>query len=271
MQPADAVVKAQLDRLPVLPAIAHQLIRSFDDPDIRTDAVARAIASDPVLAGRILRAANSAFFSPPRPLDSIEQALRYLGFGQIRSIILTSLLQSAVSTGHGDLTAYWRRSLRTAAYAKTLASWLNAPGESSYLLGLVHDLGYLILRLADPEGIEAIERTCKGRATQLAAEHATLGCSSLAVTAALLRVWSFPEQHWWAIDSDDCHSHQATTSDCPPLGALGATLHIARSLAAGDRPRLGTQDLALEGLTIDTVSEALAELDVNGIEALITG
>ncbi|XAI97272.1 hypothetical protein [Dolichospermum phage Dfl-JY45] len=268
MQAADALVKAQLDRLPVLPAIAHQLIRSFDDPDIRTDAIATSIASDPVLAGRILRAANSAYFSPPRPLDTIEQALRYLGFGQIRSIILTSVLQTSIPAGFGDLTAYWRRSLRTAAYAKTLAGWLNAPGESSYLLGLVHDLGYLILRLAAPSEIADIERQCKGRAMQLAAEHSTLGCSSLAVTAALLRIWSFPEQHWFAVDADNCHTHHVR-SDCPPLGPLGATLHIARHLAAGDSPTLGAHELALEGLTIDTTSEALAEVDVSGIEALV--
>lgn len=271
MRAAEALIHAQLDRLPVLPAIAHHLIRSFDDPDIRADRLAKDIATEPVIAGRILRAANSAYFAPPRPLDSIDQALKYLGFSQIRSIVLTSVLHTAFPGPTDALDAYWKRSLKAAAYAKTLAGWINAPGESAYLLGLVHDLGYLILQLAAPTDIADIEREHRGRAAQLAAEHASLGCSSLAVTAALLRLWSFPEAHYFAVDADDCHTHHFVRDDCPPLGPLGVTLHIARHIAAGERPRHGETELALEDLTLDSVAEALEASDTAELEGLVIG
>lgn len=268
MQAAEALVQAHLAHLPVLPAAVHRLTRSFDDPNSHLKDLARDIAADAVLAGRVLRAANSAYFAPPQPLESIDQALRYLGFGQTRSLILAASLQRSTE-GQTDLVPYWRRSLHAADYAKRIAGWLNAPSETAYLLGLVHDLGFLVLRAAKPRAIEKIQTDTDSRAGQLAEEHRVLGCSSLAVSAALLRLWAFPEMHWFTLDSDDCHCHQPT-SNCPSLGPLGAAVHIGRSLAAGDAPLLGMDALEREGLTIDQVRETLSQVDTSTIQQLLT-
>jgi len=268
MRPARAIVEAQLDRLPVLPAVAQHLIESLDDPDVRTDTLAKDITIDPVLAGRVIRAANSAFYAPPQPLDTLDKALRYLGFAQVRSIVLTSVLTAQMQVPGQNLAKFWRRSLRTAVYAKTLAGWIDAPDESAYLLGIVHDIGYLVLSMAAPEEMSAIAAEHEGRALQLAAEHKTIGCSSLAVTASLLRTWGFPNNLTFALELDDAHS-LGHSEGCLPLGPLGTALHVARSIAAGDTPTQGLDVLALEDLTHESVQEALLDVDTSRFDDMI--
>ena len=46
--------------LPVAPKIVNELVRSFDNPAIATEDIARQLRADPVLSAKLLRLANSA-------------------------------------------------------------------------------------------------------------------------------------------------------------------------------------------------------------------
>ena len=48
--------------LPSLPAAALEVLRVCQDPDAEIAELAQALARDPMLAGRVLRVANSAFY-----------------------------------------------------------------------------------------------------------------------------------------------------------------------------------------------------------------
>lgn len=275
MRPAELVLRGHLNDLPVLPAVAQHLIASLDDPDVRLDTLAQDLAHDPVLAARVVRAANSAFYAPARPIDSVDGALRYLGFNTVRSIVLTSVLAHAIALPPDIVHPIWRRSLRTAGLALTMAEWIKAPGQAAFLAGLTHDLGGLVLRFAEPDAMQRIDRACaqQGRAAHLATEWETFGTSALGVSAALLRIWAFPEAFATALETDEALSLGQTTSApldplSDPEARLACALHVGRRICDGDMPALPPGTLADYGLSEPDVPQALAAISTDDLEQL---
>ena len=56
----------------------------FDRSDIDVDAISSRVALDPVIAGKVLRMANSAQFCRGRRIGSIHDAVMVLGFNRLR-------------------------------------------------------------------------------------------------------------------------------------------------------------------------------------------
>ena len=58
--------------LPVAPMIVNELVRSFDNPAIATEDIARQLGADPVLSAKLLRLANSAYYHVSRSVGTVE-------------------------------------------------------------------------------------------------------------------------------------------------------------------------------------------------------
>lgn len=72
-----------------------RLLVALDDPDITLDKVEELLSQDARLSYRLLRAVNSAAYGLPRVVNSLREAVVFLGLKQVRSwasvIVLTSL------------------------------------------------------------------------------------------------------------------------------------------------------------------------------------
>jgi len=118
--------------------------------------VAELVKNDSVLAGRILRLANSAFIGMPQKVTSIEQAISLVGFNALRPIILSvtvfDCFSGKLSYARESLVNFWLHSIGVAVTAEILAGKLGfpAPGEA-YIAGLLHDLGKLVCFVESPE------------------------------------------------------------------------------------------------------------------------
>jgi EAL and modified HD-GYP domain-containing signal transduction protein len=65
-------------------SMMHLLARLYD-PDVNMGEVERLIAQDPLLTFRLLSCVNSAMYARSKPVDSIRQALTFLGLRQVAS------------------------------------------------------------------------------------------------------------------------------------------------------------------------------------------
>src|SRR5437868_5869564 len=74
--------------LPTIPALAMQVIQKASHPECTIAEIAALIARDPALCARVLKLVNSAFFSIPRAITSIDRAMQLLGLRRVRSLIL---------------------------------------------------------------------------------------------------------------------------------------------------------------------------------------
>ena len=73
--------------LPTIKASYQKIIQLIDD-DSEIEDIAKAIESDPAISAKILRIANSAYYGVRTA--SIKQAFMYLGFKNIRDLVLSS-------------------------------------------------------------------------------------------------------------------------------------------------------------------------------------
>jgi HD-like signal output (HDOD) protein len=142
-----------VDALPPMPATAAKLLMMAMDPDVDIDDLAAVVERDPPLASRLIGVANSAFYAPRQPVTSVREAIiRVLGLNMVRNMAFGMALTGGLSTAacpRFDLTAYWVTALGTADLASGLARAANIDGmadpDTSYLAGLLHNIGELLL------------------------------------------------------------------------------------------------------------------------------
>jgi HD-like signal output (HDOD) protein len=139
-----AALEADQLELPPLPQVAAEVVASNAADPRNAAAFAQLIQRDPALAGNIMRVANSAAYAPRAPIVSLQQAVAWLGIGEIRNIALAISVrgQLFVAPGHEpEIQDLWRESVATACWARELARLKKRNVESAYLCGLLHRIG----------------------------------------------------------------------------------------------------------------------------------
>src|SRR5215471_16201053 len=95
---ADTAIVADLDRsltdndlhLPSLPEVALKIRNALANEEVSVAEIARLIGSDPALAARIVRIANSAlFYRGSKPITSVSAAVSQLGHRMVRNVALS--------------------------------------------------------------------------------------------------------------------------------------------------------------------------------------
>ncbi len=190
-----------LSDLPSLSPVLGHLIATLGREDASVAEVAAIIRQDPVIAARVLRAANSAAYIGRSPVSSIRDALLRLGLARIRRLALVASLYDAVPV-RGTRAAreiFWQHSLAVAHGSEIIARHaIGAPDdldpESVFLAGLLHDLGLLVLESHYPKESSAVKRyadtkgvaLCVAELEILETDHGELG-------ALLATHWTMPE------------------------------------------------------------------------------
>lgn len=136
--------------LPSIPLALERLLGIIQKDVTSLDELEGIVRYDPGLTSKILRLANSAYYGARGQVRTLARALLVLGFEQARSICLCSLLMDLL-TGAPSCDASLRESLwkhafctgRLAASMVRCRPWL--PADEAYVLGLLHDLGYLVM------------------------------------------------------------------------------------------------------------------------------
>lgn len=191
-----------VDSLPPLPVTAAKLLQLAADPDVDIDALTRVIEGDPPLSARILGIANSAFYAPRRPVLTVKAAIvGVLGLNMVRNMAFGMALTGGLSTAECprfDLAGYRVLSLGTADLASGLARGSTATPapdpDMAYLVGLLHNLGELLLVHLWPREMGQVLAECGQESDGMAArERSFIGIDHYAAGAALVRHWGLPD------------------------------------------------------------------------------
>lgn len=155
--------------------------------------------TDPALAGRVLKIANSSYYGMSGKVSSIQMAATVLGSDTLLQII--TLVGHSKMLGH-SLDGYglssgdsWKHSLAVAICAKLIEETLqHRHGDDAFFAGLMHDAGKIILDGYILERHRLFKRyTALTRASMTTAEtkileftHADIGCE-------LCLRWNLPQ------------------------------------------------------------------------------
>lgn len=195
-EPRLRAVVGRVAHLPALPQTCTKLRDAMANPDVSVREVGRIVCEDPAVAAKVLQLVNSAFFRLARRITSIEQAVSYLGFNAIRTLVMSVEVFSAwrndVCIGEFSPARLQEEAQRTAAAARAVAS--GTPfADDALLAGLLHNIGYWVLLQECPEELRRVIDVSKTTGMRLAlAEQEVIGASHAAIGAYLLGVWGLP-------------------------------------------------------------------------------
>lgn len=135
--------------LPPLPRTAEQVLQQLNDPNFKLSQLADGITGDQVLTTAVLRLANCALYAGVNEITSVRDAVSRLGSVKIRTVVLERSLRAATfqhqRAGARMAEVLWRRSLASAGTMRCLAKLVGLGQDEAYLLGLLHDIGNVIV------------------------------------------------------------------------------------------------------------------------------
>ncbi len=199
-------IVAWVGDLPPLPHVAAQAIAMVENPDTTAGKLIAVLGTDPALAARVLKIANSAMFSSQRQITTLNQAILLIGFKALRGIIVAASLRQ-LNRKFGKLEKLiWENSLCTAMTSHLVSRQLKrAYADEAFLLGLLHDLGKLVLvRQIPEEYAKVVDTVHKGR-TYAQVEQEVFGFAHPLIGALVARKWNFSPETCQVI----LHHHDA--------------------------------------------------------------
>ncbi len=186
-------------RLPSLGSINSALRELLGADQRYTSQVAEVIRRDPSLTARMLRLVNSVYYGLSSPVNSIEDAVFYLGVRQIRQLVMVTPIledfQKLAGNASFPWREFWQHCIGTAILAREVISTLRAPtDEVDYVAGLIHDVGKIAMASACPEHFELIHQSAEtSPLSLLEREQQILGVDHCEVGAMYLRSHNLPE------------------------------------------------------------------------------
>lgn len=181
--------------IPSLPKVALDLIETFkqDDPD--TKRLARDIEADAVLCARVLRLANSPYYAVGRPIKTISEALRILGFAPVRNIALSTAVSSLGKSSNGmDMGRFSSLTLLTGMCSESLASFSGLEKGQAFAAGLIRPIGMLLMRSVKPaemSKLDAVKPMLDARRAD--EERRIFGIDHAELSWQLAKRWKLPE------------------------------------------------------------------------------
>ena len=222
---------SSIRELPTFPTTALEVMRLASDTDSSAAELAQIISKDPSLSSRILRVANSPFYGFARKISTVEWAIVALGFETLRDTVLSLTLIDLFKGGsakHFDPRKFWKHSMDTASAARSLAREVKyrRPGEA-YAVGLLHDIGILVLYRYFPDDFEEIQTLVDEQSLpQSQAEAIVIGSNHADVGAWLADKWNFPKYFVEAI------RYHHTPALAEINAQLTAIIHVANQIAS---------------------------------------
>jgi putative nucleotidyltransferase with HDIG domain len=184
--------------LPVFPQAAFRILRLLEQPDSSVGQIERIASADPVVAGNLVRVANSALFVGYPEIATIRSAVVRLGYLATRKIVLATIFRPVFT--RPSLRPLLQHSLEAADLAHHLAA--RTPGidrEEAFLCGLLHDVGKLVmdrLNLFDSARMRGLlDHGCP----PVYAENLLMGCDHGKTGADIARNWRLPARQVEAI------------------------------------------------------------------------
>ncbi|MEW5757846.1 MAG: HDOD domain-containing protein [Pseudomonadota bacterium] len=216
--------------LSALPAIYYRLNDAINNPSVSLKDIAGIIEKDPALAAQLLRIANSALFKFPSQVTTITQAITIVGTQQLKDLTLACKVISAFPKIQVEAVTdeqFWHHSIAVGIAARVLAaSRRESNVERYYVIGLLHDIGRLLIYLMKPQLAGQARSICQQDHRLLfKVEDEIMQTSHSELSGLLLKHWNLPDSLWEPV----LHHHNPSLARNYPDEA--AVIHIADVLA----------------------------------------
>lgn len=225
--------------LPPLKAVVMRLWQMLNASDTRLQDISEAMSAEPVLCTRIMAVANSPLYRGVEDITSPHKALVRLGLQEVKGIVyyltLADSVRKEILPPAFSMRRFWTHSLATALLTDQLMKYYERlfpmsvdEQDGTYLAGLLHDIGYVIMATMLPAEFTALSKFWIDGAEHNPSvlEEKFFGVTHPVVSAKALKLWKFPKSVQLAV-----YAHHRVLTDVAPPAAI-MLLKVADYLAS---------------------------------------
>ncbi|MBM7063333.1 HDOD domain-containing protein [Pseudomonas sp. UL073] len=253
--------------IPPLPETAQRIIKLRVDPNATVDDITGVVETDPALAAQVVSWAASPYYAAPGKIRSVEDAIvRVLGFDLVINLALGLALGKTLSLPKDQpqqTTPYWHQAIYTAAVIEGLTRAMpravRPEAGLTYLAGLLHNFGYLVLAHVFPPHFSLICRHLEANPhlSHGYIEQHLLGISREQIGAWLMRHWDMPEELSTALRFQHDPDYRGANAAYPNLVSLAVRLLRNRGIGAGPQGPIPASLYEGLGLSREKAEEAV--------------
>lgn len=222
-----------LTHLPTAPKIFGQIMGELGSELASADTLADKVEQDIAISAQILKITNSAYFGIRTKVVTIKQAIKFLGFDNVRAVALTAGVFEQFNGIGSEMAlvaeALSRHSLSIAILSQTIARAeqlsANEVGDA-FCAGLLTHVGTLLLISNFPDRFKLTMADLeKGDRSVEDTERDAFGASHAELGAYLLNLWGFNDRIVEAV------AYHHTPGACgSPRNEVLAMVHVAQYL-----------------------------------------
>jgi len=233
--------------MPSVPVVLMKILQLVDDDRTSARRFEELILHDPSLSARILKLANSAFYSFRSEVKTISHAVALLGLNLVKSLAIgVSIFESFTKGFRGEIqqiTGLWMHSFGVGLIAQEIQTRRTnrTEAEFAFLCGLLHDIGAAVFFKQDPRRYsEVFSRNrsdsdadlCSHEIQEFGVDHATMG-------SMLAKHWGLPAD----LATVARYHHDPLNSRLPMVWAVALADNLARQAGIGFDGDAGTHPL----------------------------
>jgi HD-like signal output (HDOD) protein len=174
--------------IPSQPQALVQLSLLLADEDINLQAASSLIEGDMALAAAVMKAVNSSLYGLKGRVQSVHQAITYLGMREVAGVTFEMGLRAAFPPAP-ELDPMWQRAAQRGLLMGRLAGRLSLDGWAAHSAGLFEECGKAVLFRHATDHYRAMLRAAATDSDLVQLEHAGFGVSHDALGAALCESW----------------------------------------------------------------------------------
>ena len=221
-----------VERMPAFPKSVQKILELTRNINCLPKELVGVIEKDPVMTMKILKVINSAYYSLPNKITSVNQSVVYLGINTIKNLALSfatvGILPRTNTVGF-DIQRYLLHSLATGSVARQLChAYGNGEADPAdcFVAGLLHDFGKVVYAQFMPDEFRrALIISLEENRPLYQVEREVIGVDHGVVGAMLAKRWQFPPHL-----VDVIRDHHA---DSPASDAMLACLRVAEQICRG--------------------------------------
>jgi len=197
--------------IPAQPDVLVRLSLLLAEDDVDFSAASLLISSDMALAAAVLKAVNSAMYGLRGRVQTVQQAITYLGTREVASVTFEMGLR-AVFPPAPELEPLWQRARVRGLLMGRIAAELGVDAWSAHSAGLFEECGKAVMFRHATERYKPLLAEAKTDEELLMLEHARFGVGHDTLGAALCESWGVAPQ---AVDSVRYHVIVNSTLELP--------------------------------------------------------
>ena len=180
-----------------LPQVAARVMEVASDPKSGALELKEAMEIDAALSSRVLRCVNSSAYATSERITSLQHAVAFLGFKEVRNLAMTAsvskLFTGDVAIGDYQRGALWRHLVSVGICGRLIAQRVDiVEPEEAFLAGLLHDIGIVLADQYLNEFFVEVIESLSDDSSLSDVENEVIGFNHARLGGKLAETWRFP-------------------------------------------------------------------------------